>query len=103
RLLELPLLLQDERFTNEELRWKNRDALTALIESVSVTRTKAQMRELFGGKVPFSPIYTAEDIFADPHFQARNMLPEVEQPGSARPTQVPGVPVKLSQTPGEVR
>jgi crotonobetainyl-CoA:carnitine CoA-transferase CaiB-like acyl-CoA transferase len=61
------------------------------------------MRELFGGKVPFSPIYTAEEIFADPHFQARDMLPQVEQPGSARPAQVPGVPVKLSQTPGGVR
>jgi len=30
-------------------------------------------------------------------------LPEVEQPGSARPATVPGVPVKLSLTPGEVR
>jgi crotonobetainyl-CoA:carnitine CoA-transferase CaiB-like acyl-CoA transferase len=103
RLLELPSLLADPRFANEELRWKNRAALTEAIEGATATRTKAQMRELFGGNVPFSPIYTAEEIFADPHFQARNMLPQVEQPGSARPAQVPGVPVKLSQTPGEVR
>jgi crotonobetainyl-CoA:carnitine CoA-transferase CaiB-like acyl-CoA transferase len=103
RLLDLPEILKDPRFTNEELRWKNRDALTAVIEGASLRHTKAQMRELFGGKVPFSPIYTAEEIFADPHFEARNMLPQVEQPGSARPAQVPGVPVKLSQTPGEVR
>lgn len=103
RLLELPQLLQDPRFANEELRWKNRAALTEMIERVTVLHTKAQMRQLFGGKVPFSPIYTAEEIFADPHFRARNMLPQVEQPGSARPAQVPGVPVKLSQTPGEVR
>jgi crotonobetainyl-CoA:carnitine CoA-transferase CaiB-like acyl-CoA transferase len=103
QLLELPSLLKDPRFANEELRWNNREALTELIERATVTRTKAQMRELFGGKVPFSPIYTAEEIFADPHFQARDMLPQVEQPGSARPAQVPGVPVKLSQTPGGVR
>jgi crotonobetainyl-CoA:carnitine CoA-transferase CaiB-like acyl-CoA transferase len=103
RLLELPELLEDPRFANEELRWTNRDALTQRIESATTQRTKAQMRELFGGKVPFSPIYTAADIFADPHFRVREMLPEVEQPGSARPAQVPGVPVKLSHTPGGVR
>jgi crotonobetainyl-CoA:carnitine CoA-transferase CaiB-like acyl-CoA transferase len=103
RLLDLPEILEDPRFANEEMRWKNRDALTAVIEGASLRHTKAQMRELFGGKVPFSPIYTAEEIFADPHFEARNMLPQVEQPGSALPAQVPGVPVKLSQTPGEVR
>jgi len=53
--------------------------------------------------VPFSPIYNAQEIFEDPHFAARQMLPEVEQPGSRRPVAVPGVPVKLSQTPGAVR
>lgn len=46
---------------------------------------------------------TAEDIFADPHFAARAMLPRIEQPGSAEPVAVPGVPVKLSATPAEVR
>lgn len=103
RLLELPGLLEDPRFANEDLRWRNREVLMTLIESVTRTRTKAQLRALFGGRVPFSPIYTAEEIFADPHFRARDMLPEVEQPGSARPAAVPGVPVKLSQTPGGVR
>lgn len=103
RLIEMPALLQDARFSNEDMRWKNREVLMGEIERFTRTRTKAQLRELFGGKVPFSPIYTAAEIFADPHFAARQMLPEVEQPGSARPMAVPGVPVKLSQTPGEVR
>ncbi|MGE4335206.1 MAG: CoA transferase, partial [Pigmentiphaga sp.] len=39
----------------------------------------------------------------DPHFAARDMLPEVEHPGMARKVKVPGVPVKLSGTPGGVR
>ncbi|HEY1231177.1 MAG TPA: CoA transferase, partial [Ramlibacter sp.] len=103
RLLEMPALLEDPRFENEELRWKNRAALMAQIEGFTGARTKAQLKELFGGRIPFSPIYTAEEIFADPHFASRRMLPEVEQPGSARPAVVPGVPVKLSHTPGEVR
>ncbi|MNT49973.1 formyl-coenzyme A transferase [compost metagenome] len=31
------------------------------------------------------------------------MLVEVEQPGSAQPVKIAGVPVKLSETPGAVR
>ena len=78
-------------------------AVTKAIERFTTTRTKAELRELFGGKIPFSPIYNAAEIFADPHYTVRQMLPQVEQPGSATPVCVPGVPVKLSLTPGEVR
>jgi crotonobetainyl-CoA:carnitine CoA-transferase CaiB-like acyl-CoA transferase len=103
RLIGMPELLTDPRFVNEGLRWDNHVALTSAIESFTTTRTKLEMRELFGGRVPFSPIYNAKEIFADPHFAIRDMLPEVEQPGSRRPVSVPGVPVKLSKTPGKVR
>lgn len=102
-LIGMPQLAEDPRFATEESRWTHHEVLREEIERFTTTRTKLELRELFGGKVPFSPIYNAQDIFADPHFAARNMLPEVEQPGSARPAVVPGVPVKLSATPGGVR
>lgn len=97
-----PELARDPRFHNEAQRWANRDELTALIEAFTTTRTKAELRGLFGGHVPFSPIYTAAEIFADPHFAARDMLPRIPHPGTAEPAAVPGVPVKLSATPGGV-
>jgi crotonobetainyl-CoA:carnitine CoA-transferase CaiB-like acyl-CoA transferase len=103
RLIGMPELIDDPRFANEASRWDHNAALIALLESFTTTRTKLELRALFGGKVPFSPIYNAQEIFEDPHFAARQMLPEVEQPGSRRPVAVPGVPVKLSQTPGAVR
>ncbi|MCW5653376.1 CoA transferase [Hydrogenophaga sp.] len=102
-LIGMPGLLTDPRFTTESLRWENNDALRALIESFTGTRTKLELRELFGGRIPFSPIYEAAEIFADPHFTIRGMLPQVEHPGSSTPVAVPGVPVKLSRTPGGVR
>lgn len=102
-LIGMPALKADARFLDEGSRWEHHAVLTAAIEGFTRTRTKLQLRELFGGKVPFSPIYNAQEIFEDPHFAIRQMLPEVEQPGSARPVAVPGVPVKLSRTPGEVR
>jgi crotonobetainyl-CoA:carnitine CoA-transferase CaiB-like acyl-CoA transferase len=103
RLIDRPELITDPRFASEALRWDNNAALREAIETFTCTRTKLELRALFGGKVPFSPIYNAQDIFEDPHFAVRQMLPEVEHPGSQRPVAVAGIPVKLSQTPGQVR
>ncbi|MDO8768556.1 MAG: CoA transferase [Burkholderiaceae bacterium] len=103
QIMGRPELSSDPRFTSEQLRWDNRNELYTAIENYTMQHTKEALRSIFGGKVPFSPIYNAEEIFRDPHFAVRNMLPEVEHPGSATPTAVPGVPVKLSVTPGNVR
>jgi crotonobetainyl-CoA:carnitine CoA-transferase CaiB-like acyl-CoA transferase len=94
-LMQRPDLLGDARFKTELTRYENKEAFTTRF-------TKREIHTLFGGKVPFSPINTAADIFADPHFAARDMLPSVEHPGSVAPVAVPGIPVKLSQTPGSV-
>jgi len=96
-------LLHDARFNTEAARWENREELERIIEAFTRTKTKQEVLQLLGGRVPCGPIYNAADIFAEPHFARRNMLPQVEHPGSARPVSVPGVPVKLSATPGAVR
>ncbi len=101
-LIDRPELVTDPRFCSESLRWDNHLALRQEIEKFTLTKTKHELHLLFGGRIPFSPIYSAKEIFEDPHFATRSMLPEVEQPGSARPVQVPGIPVKLSETPGQV-
>jgi crotonobetainyl-CoA:carnitine CoA-transferase CaiB-like acyl-CoA transferase len=103
QLIGQPELMDDPRFSKEALRWENHVALREAIERFTMTKTKAELKELFGGKVPFSPIYNAAEIFDDPHFTVREMLPQVEHPGSATPVCVPGIPVKLSDTPGQVR
>ena len=103
RLIGRPELLDDPRFGNEMQRWENRDAMRDAIEGFTRTRTKQALRDIFGGQVPFGPVQNAADIFADPHFAARDMLPELDHPGSTRRAAVPGVPVKLSTTPGGVR
>jgi formyl-CoA transferase len=49
--------------------------------------------------VPAGRIYTAADIVADPHYQARGMLQQVRMDDGSALT-VPGVVPKLSLTPG---
>ncbi len=102
-LLGCPELKDEPKYLNEGSRWANHIELNAAIEQYTVQKTKLELKELFGGRVPFSPIYTGEEIFKDEHFAARNMLPQVDHPGTATPTAVPGIPVKMSLTPGEVR
>jgi alpha-methylacyl-CoA racemase len=48
------------------------------------------------------PVLSMDEVFADPHNQARKMVVELDAPGIGRVKQV-GVSVKLSETPGRVR
>ena len=98
-----PELATDPRFATPPARAKNQDALYELIEDFTLQHTKSELMEIFGGKVPFSPVYDAADIYSDPHFAARDMLPSVALPGANRDVSVSGVPAKLTKTPGAVR
>lgn len=102
-LMGRPELADHPDYNSEAQRWANREAMMAELETFTRQYTKAELKDMLGGRVPVGPIYLAEDIFQDPHFAARDMLPEVEHPGIERKVRVPGVPVKLSGTPGGVR
>jgi formyl-CoA transferase len=58
--------------------------------------------EMEKAEVPAGRIYSAADIVADPHFQARGMIESVIA-GDGEPLKVPGIVPKLSATPGRIR
>ena len=58
-------------------------------------------KKLDEASVPVGPIYGIEDIVADKHYQARDMLRRVELP-DGNSVLVPGVVPKLSETPGDL-
>jgi crotonobetainyl-CoA:carnitine CoA-transferase CaiB-like acyl-CoA transferase len=98
-----PELIEDPNFSSNAARLARRDEVYDIVEDFTKRHTKAELSAMIGGKVPFGPVYDVSEIFEDPHFRARDMLVEVEQPGSAAPVTIAGVPVKLSRTPGGVR
>jgi crotonobetainyl-CoA:carnitine CoA-transferase CaiB-like acyl-CoA transferase len=57
--------------------------------------------ELTAADIPHSPIMSMADIFADPHYRARDMIIDVPAEGLGTLPQ-PGVVPKLSLTPGRV-
>ncbi len=96
-------LTDDPRYATNAARLERRDEVNALIGEWTARRTKQELMEALGGKVPFGPVFGADDIFADPHFAARGMLAEVEIPGAAYPLTIAGTPLHLSETPGGIR
>ncbi len=60
-------LTDDPRFATFDDRYTNRPALIAEIEKVTVTRTSAHWIELLNdARIPCGPIYTLDEVFADP-------------------------------------
>jgi len=53
-------------------------------------------------EVPAGRIYTAADIFNDPHYHARDMIQRFELP-DGQPVHLPGIVPKLQATPGQTR
>ena len=101
-LLDAPELKDDPRFNSFIGRQKNKPELEHLVSDLTAKFTKAELKKRLGGKIPFGPVMQIDEIFADSYFRSREMIVDIEQPGSANPVQVAGVPVKLSRTPGMV-
>lgn len=98
-----PELAADERYRTAVARSANEDALDAMIESWTVAHDLTHIeRTLEQAAVPASRIFDIADIFADPHFKARDMLVEKTDP-EIGPVTVAGVVPKLSGTPGQIR
>lgn len=93
----------DPRYATNPARVAHAHDVISAVEYFTAVRTKAELARVLGGTTPFGPVYDAKDIFQDAHFHRREMLVEVEHPGSAQRVQIAGVPVKLSVTPGGVR
>jgi len=47
-------------------------------------------------------VYTAADMYDDPHFRERGLIVDLEDPEIGT-MPIPGITPKLSETPGEIR
>ena len=101
---------QDMRFKGMAARVRNREALVALMEEVTCTRTTAQWITLLEDKaVPCGPINHLGQAFADPQVQARQLI--VEQPRAPHLVAQDGIaavrgvasPMRLVDTPPVLR
>lgn len=84
-------------------RVKNRAALNAKLEARFSEKGKAEWEKIISAAgVPCSPINTIEDALLDPQTAARDMIMELDHP-TLGGIKVPGIPIKMSETPGSGR
>ena len=103
QILGVPELLDDPRFATSGLRVKHRKALETLLEEkFRAAPTAVWLERLDAAGIPVGPIWTYDQVFADPHVIDREMVVEVKHP-RAGATRVLGIPLKLGETPGSIR
>lgn len=96
-------LLNDVRFSSNEQRVKHMAFIDDLITEWSSALSLAEcLDQLNAHGIPAGPIYSIEDIFADPQYKARDMILDVAHPEFGQ-LKVPGIVPKLSKTPGSVK
>ena len=96
-------LMEDPRFATNAERIQRYQELASLLEETTRARSTAEWLSLLDeAGVPAGPINNLEQVYQDPHVLARGMVQELEHPVAGRTKHI-GVPVKLSETPGQLR
>lgn len=98
-----PDLAEDARYATHSARGAHQAELDGIINdwtrTVPLDALEALMNE---HGVPCGLIYQAEDMIADPHFEAREAIVEVDHPDFGK-IKMQNVAPRLSETPGSVR
>ncbi len=96
-------LLDDERFATNELRVQHNHELEPIVANWFAAHDRDDAIRLFDDAgVPVSPLMSIEDIFNDPHYQARSNLIQIDHP-TLGTVSMPGIIPQFSRTPGVVR
>ena len=97
-----PELIDDERFHTNALRTENHESLFPILVEIMCRRTTNEWIEALEGiGVPCGPVNTVDKVANDPQVLAREMIAEVEHEVTGT-VQIPGIPIKLSETPGQI-
>lgn len=101
-LIERTELITDARFNSNLNRTQNVRELKVILDAVFKAKTIDEwMALLEEAGVPCAPINTVDKVINDPQIKARDMIVELDHPVAGH-MKVPGVPIKLSATPGSV-
>jgi formyl-CoA transferase len=94
--------LEQADYKNSKLRSQNRDALNAEIDSITATKTSAEWVDIFNkAGVPCGPIYSIDQMFADPQVKHLGLAQESARSDGSRLGLV-GQPFTLSRTASRI-
>ncbi|MDF1820259.1 MAG: CoA transferase [Alcanivoracaceae bacterium] len=95
-------MADDARLSSNAGRVTHEQEIDAALENWCASHSSSEiLATLDEARVPAGPIYSAADMVADPHFQARGLFEQVEING--KPLKIPAILPKLADTPGGTR
>ena len=103
--IERPKLATDERFKTNDMRVRNRDKLTEILNEITAQKPSDYWLEgLDKIKIASGPINRIDQVFADPQVLARKMEIQMNHPAAGdKPVCMIGSPIKMSGTPVSYR
>ena len=103
RAMDAAGLASDPRFATAGQRRENHDELDRIISEWTIGQEAYEVtQKLQNAGVPSGPVLRGPDLLADPHYKDRETFVTVDHP-QVGPKQYPGIPWKMSVTPGQVR
>jgi formyl-CoA transferase/CoA:oxalate CoA-transferase len=95
-------IVNDPKFATNSKRVENRKEIVKIIGDLIITKDAEEwINILRKAGVPCGLIYKMNDIFSDPQVLHRNMIKELNHVKAGK-IKVTGIPIKLSETPGEI-
>jgi len=96
-------MADDPRFATVDKRRENHDDLDAVISEWTMSQEASDIaQKLQNAGVPAGPVLRGPDLLQDPHYKDRGTFVTVDH-SQVGPKQYPGIPWKMSETPGKVR
>lgn len=102
KVIGLENVMDDPRFATNAKRVENREEIVKIIGDVICTKNGQEWLDILkDAGVPCGPIYTIDQVLSDPQVLHRQMVQELDHIKAGK-IRVTGVPIKFSETPGEV-
>ncbi|MCX8172060.1 MAG: CoA transferase [Archaeoglobaceae archaeon] len=102
KAIALEEMANDERFSTFISRMRNEEELNGLLSNWTSKMSRKEITQvLTSARVPCSPVYEVSEVKNDEQLRARKMFVDLEYKGMKFP--IPGICVKLSESPGSVK
>ena len=102
-VMDATALASDPRFASSQARMAHQDELDGIIAGWTSDQDAFALADrLQSAGVPAGPVLRGPDLLQDRHYAERGTFVSVDHP-QVGPKQYPGLPWKMSATPGEVR
>ena len=104
RLVGRADLIDDPRCKDDISRGNHASLINDVMREWCAARTRDEaLGELESARIPCGPVYDLDEVLADAQVSARHLLEALEYPGGTAPVPIAATPVRLNETPAEVR